>query len=139
MSIIEAKKSHAEQAKAALRGINKVLRKRISVDREFKFDKSVLEERYRDELALCQIFVEGALGAVDCFWKCGKPSPRKAPFDDATSYKFITSRLISRMEQANEISMALNSKADAFNKANKDLAPSPVLEIVSVPSWARRL
>jgi hypothetical protein len=135
--IIETEKPLIEQAKAALLEIDRVLWQLKTVDKKFKLDNRVLERRYRDELATCQIRIKGMITALNAIWKCGKPSKREVPFGDTTNYRFIIRRMTSYMDTANRISTAINGKAKKFSEANRDLASLPVLQMMTAPSWAR--
>jgi hypothetical protein len=138
--ILEAGRSSVEKAKIALLEIDRVLFQLKTVSGKFKFDKRVLEERYQDELAVCQTSIKGMMTELNAVWLCGNPCKKEAPFGDTTNYKFIIKRLVSYMDRANTMSEAINKKTEIFNKANKDLPPLPVLQmIVAPPSWARNL
>jgi hypothetical protein len=137
--LLEAGKSSVENARSALLEIDRVLAQLKTVERRFKFDNRVLEKRYRSELTTCQIAIAGMAIELNAIWKHGRPSKKEVPFGDTTNFEFITRHLVTYMDRANGMSMKINDKAGKFIEVNKDLAPLPVLQMMTAPSWARSL
>jgi hypothetical protein len=128
-----------EEARLALQEIDRVLAQLKAVDKKFKFDNRILESRYRAELKSCQNSIGRMIISVNGIWKHGNPAKRNVPFGDTTNYRFITSHLVTYADYANARSTSINDKTVVFNNANEDLSPLPVLQMITIPAWARNL
>jgi len=129
-----------EELRRALKEIEQTLTTLDNTWKKFNFDKRSLEERYRDELTICQSEIKIIQSDLNIIWNNGQPGRNgDVPFGNTTSYRLIISCLLLYINKANNIADAINNKIQIFNRKNNDLTPLPLLSLfVKPPIWATK-
>jgi hypothetical protein len=136
--LLEVKNSE-EEILSALNQIREALIKIDKIDKKFEFDKPVLNHQYQTELLSCKTYLQTIKNSLNTVWDEGKPVKKETPFAGTTNYRFVLGKILGYMNIANDYSRRINDKAKAFNRANKNLPPLPILPMLTAPEWVKKI